>query len=62
MNADTLELILLYVLSAIATFWFLRDRVRRSGKKFPARFSILAALLWPALFLYATVKEFTKPQ
>ena len=60
MDAGIFELLLLYVLSAIATFWFLRDRVRRSGKKFPVRFSIFAALLWPAPLFYATIKEFTK--
>jgi hypothetical protein len=58
MNAGTLELILLYVLSAIATFLFVRERAKRRYMGY----SILAALLWPAFFVYAAVKEFSKPK
>jgi hypothetical protein len=55
MDAGTLELILFYVLSAIATFAFVRSRARRRYMTY----TILAALLWPAFFVYATVREFS---
>jgi hypothetical protein len=59
MNAAT-ALTLLYVLSAIATFWFIRDRAKWRGVKFVASYVIWAALLWPVFFVYLMIMEFPK--
>jgi hypothetical protein len=64
MNVDTMlgviELSLLYVLSMIATFWFLWFWSRSRGKEFKAVYAAFAALLWPLFFAYQAIVEFSK--
>ena len=60
MNLDTLALTLLYVLSAIATFWFVRDRAKWRGVKFIAGYALWASLLWPAFFVYLMIIGFPR--
>jgi hypothetical protein len=56
MTAGSLELLLLYVLSAMATFAFLMSKARRRNFVF----ALLAAVAWPVFFIYASIREFTK--
>jgi len=55
---DATVLTLLYVLSAIATFWFIRDRARWRGVKFVTVYAFWASLIWPAFFVYLMIVEF----
>jgi hypothetical protein len=59
-TAAIFELVLLYVLSAAATFWFIWNWQKIRGLRFVVSLAVFASLLWPLFFAYMAVREFSK--
>ena len=59
-TAAIFELVLLYILSAAATFWFIWDWQTKRGNGFVISLAVFASLLWPLFFVYQVVREFSK--
>jgi hypothetical protein len=59
-TAAIFELALLYVLSMVATFWFIWDWQKKRGKRFVVSLAVFASLLWPLFFVYQVVRGFSK--
>jgi hypothetical protein len=53
-------LILLYVLSGIATYWFVWDSSRQRRVKFRPKYALVASVLWIPFFIYLAVVGFRK--
>jgi hypothetical protein len=59
-TAVILELAALYVLSAVATFWFIWDWQKKRGNGFVVSLALFFSLLWPLFFVYQVIREFSK--